>query len=151
MTMMTKVACLLGVLVVFPATAWPNGTHKRLSRSELNAAVTCTKKDKTEFKVEILADGLKGLLVRAADGESIIAQDVKTVDITAVGKAKKTVTAKVSFRNGDTESTELRATTVVGTDAGEQDRRLSLASCAHVAIETHEPPPRRPLSNATAD
>ena len=149
---MIRFACLTAIAMMVPATAFSNGTHKRLSRSELDATVTCIKQDKKEISVEVLADALKEWLVRAEGGDRIIAQDVKTLDISAVNKPHKTVTTNLTFLNGRTESSvHLRLNSVVGTDDSQQDRSVALSECTRVNIKTHELSQRSMPGHQTAD
>jgi hypothetical protein len=119
--------------------AWPNGTHKRKSTTDLDATVTCTKKNKTTVKLEVLADALRRFLVRADSGEAIVAQEVTSVAISAVDKAHKTVKAVLDYANGGSAPEKLKASSATGTDDENQDRQIALAECKSLTIAPHKP------------
>jgi hypothetical protein len=142
-------AMIAGALIHGPVAA--NETHKKPKRSELSAQVTCAKKDKSEIKLRAMAGALRGWLVRASDGEKLIAQDLSRIEILSVDKASGSVKVKLTFVKGDkTIPEEVRAKSLAGVDENGQDRQVALTECEAMTIAADTPPRLRGAGSSEA-
>lgn len=125
-------------LLMMTTTAGANGTHKKRKPSELDATITC-RSPSGKQSLRVLAEDMKGWLVRASDGASIVAQTLRVVEIVSANQSTRTATVRMTSQQGDqmTEQVKFAALNAVG--FADQPRIIRLGDCSRMDITLHSP------------